>query len=379
MAPRPLVKEVPEDARRHNRALELQSLFLEGDLSRADIARLTGLTRVTVSEIVASLIDQGLIREAGQQESRRPGKPGTVLSFVAESRVIAALNLSDPNVLAGALVDLYGRVLAREALDIDGRSGDEAVAATIQLVQRLVAQADRPLLGVGIGTPGMITPEGTVLHAPNRAWANVPLRQLVEQAVGLPVLVSNDADASARAEHSYGSRAETLMVVHVALGVGAGIFIDGKLIGGHASATGEIGHVSIQPDGQLCSCGKRGCLETFTSVPVLRAALAQIDQAAPAGGAPDLAARAAVLSSAGSRLAHVIAPLVAAIDFDEIVLSGPAELLEGDLVDSVRENVRALTRSAFRNEVPVRTAALGEDPVLLGAAAMVLSDQLGVS
>jgi len=371
---RRLVKVLPEDARRHNKSLVLQALFPEAELSRADIARMTGLTRVTVSDLVGELAEEGLVRELGQKESKRPGKPGTLLSINPYARVLVALDLSDSETLNGALVDLSGRVLSRDAVTIGGAVGETAVTATIELAQKLVAVADRPVLGVGIGTPGMVDADGVVLHAPNRSWESVPLRERVAEALELPVLVSNDADAAARAEHSYGGRAETVLVVHVALGVGAGLFIDGKLVHGHRSAAGEIGHVSIQDDGVLCACGKRGCLETFTSVPALRAQLDELT-----GEPTDLSQRAAILSGAGEKLSRVVAPLVAAIDFDEIVLSGTLDLLGGDLVDSVRENVRMRTRSAFRNDVPVRTTDLGEDTVLLGAAAMVLSGQLGVS
>lgn len=368
---RGLVKVLPEDARRHNKALVLQSLFPNSELSRADIARLTGLTRVTISDLVSELLGEGLLQELGQRESGRPGKPGTLLSLESNSRAIVAVNLSDPDEITGALVDLHGVVRHRDSMDITGQIGQTAVESTIALTRRLVAVARKPILGIGIGTPGMVDDRGVVTHAPNRAWTDVPLRQLIEDAVGLPVLVSNDADASVRAEHSYGGRADTVLVVQQALGVGAGLILDGKLVRGHGSAAGEIGHVSIADDGELCACGKRGCLETFTSVPALHRALAS--------AGPDLAARATILDDAGEKLAGVIAPLVAAIDFDEIVLSGPVELIGGDLLDSVRESLRKRTRSAFRRDVPVRITALGEDIVLLGAAAMVLSDRLGVS
>ena len=131
-----------------------------------------------------------------------------------------------------------------------------------------------PVLGIGIGTPGLVDRDGTVRTAPNLGWTDVPLRRLVAEATGLPVRVTNDSDAATQAELSASPASEDMVLVHVGRGVGCGIVTGGRRVAGAHHAAGEIGHVTVGTDGgEDCPCGKRGCLETWLSIPRLRAAL----------------------------------------------------------------------------------------------------------
>ncbi|MGV8876380.1 MAG: ROK family protein [Rhodoglobus sp.] len=368
---RPSSKVLPEHARGHNRSLVLQTLYRSGVQSRADIARETGLTRVTISDLVASLIEEGLIIEMGQREDSRPGKPATLIDLNRSAFHIIGLDLSEYSTFRGAVLDLDGQILHRAELPLADRTGQSATALVIALAETLIASTTLPLLGLGVGSPGVVDLAGVVLSAPNLGWVNEPLQRTLADRFGIPVIVSNDANVAMLAEHSFGLAANDMMLVAISHGVGAGILLGGIPIFGSHFAAGEIGHVVVGDDrGRACACGKSGCLETWLAIPHLERELA---------AAPAAADRDHILREAGKRLGVALAPVVGALDLSEIVLSGPEHLLDGPLAQAAAETLRARTMAEFHCDLTVRMTALGEDIVMRGAAVMVLSRILGVS
>ncbi|TXK09217.1 ROK family transcriptional regulator [Microbacterium saccharophilum] len=367
---RPTRKVMPEEARRHNRALVLQTLYTTTGLSRADLARETGLTRVTVSDLIAELIVDGLVVEAGLSKRAGPGKPATALEFDANAFQIIGIDLSGHSLLRGALMTLDGRVVSRLDVPLRGRTGEDAMALVDEIVDELRLAATQPLLGVGIGSPGIVDLAGVVLTAPNLGWTDRPLEAEVARRSGLPVVVANDANVAALAEHSFGGASSDMMLLKIGRGVGAGLVVAGTAVYGGAFAAGEIGHVVVGDDGSECVCGKSGCLETRLAAPRLDAALA---------GASSPAEHDAILREAGRWVGIALAPIVGALNLSEVVLSGPVQLLDGPLVESLIDTLRARTMAQFHGSVKVRMTSLGDDIVLRGAAAMVLSRELGVS
>ena len=368
---RPSSKVLPEHARGHNRALVLQTLFIAGQQSRADVARSTGLTRVTVSELVTELMAEGLLVETGQRKGARPGKPAILLDIDRSSFQIIGIDLSDFAVFRGAVLDLGGTILRRAELPLAGSTGQSALDHAVTLAGRLLALVSAPLLGIGVGSPGVVRLDGLVVSAPNLEWAELPLRAVLAGRFGVPVVVANDANAAVLAEHSFGGATGDLMLVRIGRGVGAGLLLGGSPVYGSRFAAGEIGHVVVGTDGgELCSCGKHGCLETWIAAPRLEAKLAD---AAPG------AARDDILREAGARLGIALAPIVGALDLGEVVLSGPARLLGGVLVDSTLETIRSRTMAQLPGGLALRLTSLGDDIVLRGAAVMVILARLGVS
>ena len=367
---RPNGKIVPGDARGHNLSLVLQTLYRSGTQSRADIARVTGLTRVTVSALVTELMADGLVLELGQREDARPGKPATLIDLNRAGFQIVGLDLSEHAVFRGAVLDLDGTILARAEVALDHRVGEAALALVVDLTRRLVSASTAPLLGIGVGSPGVVDLGGVVLTAPNLGWVDVALQQTLADEFGVGVIVANDANAAVLAEHSFGDADSDAMLVKVGHGVGAGLLLGGTPLFGSRFAAGEIGHVVVGTDGgATCVCGKVGCLETWLSIPNLTAKLAS-------SGPAD---RDAVLVEAGQRLGIALAPVVGALNLSEIILSGPAELLDGVLAQATVETLRSRTMAEFHGFLTLRMTALGQDIVLRGAAVMVLSDSLGVS
>jgi predicted NBD/HSP70 family sugar kinase len=363
---RPQRKVLQEDARRHHRALILQQLFSRGPASRADLARATALTRVTVSDLVGEMIRDGLLEELGSPVESRVGKPPTLVGFVPDAAHVVCLDLSVEDTMTGAIINLAGTVLTRRAVDTGGDTGADALTLVHRLAADLVAEATRPVLGIGVGTPGVVDADGTVLDAPNLGWQDVHLARSLHEELGLPVFVANDANTAALAEHTFGHAGEGgLMLVRVGKGVGAGLILGGQLLHGHRAAAGEIGHVVIDPAGTTCACGRVGCLETVLGVPRLRARLEH--------DGPD------ALGQVGELLGTVLAPVVGALNLHELVLSGPTDLLDGPLREVATATIRRNTMAVSGDHLVVRTSMLGDDVVLVGAAALVLAGELGVS
>jgi predicted NBD/HSP70 family sugar kinase/biotin operon repressor len=347
----------------------LQTLYRAGQQSRADIARETGLTRVTVSDLVAELIAEGLVIETGQREDARPGKPATLLDLDRNAFQIVGIDLSEYEIFRGAVLDLDGQILHRAELPLADATGPDATALVIRLAESLIAKATLPILGLGVGSPGIVDLAGVVLSAPNLAWVGEDLQGTLSARFGLPVVVANDANAAALAEHSFGDADSDMMLVKVGHGVGAGLLLDGTPLFGSRFAAGEIGHVVVGTDGGLeCVCGKHGCLETWLATPRLERAIAASPEA-----------RTQILTEAGQRLGIALAPVVGALNLAEVVLSGPTELLDGQLAQATIETLRSRTMAEFHGDLTLRMTTLGEDIVMRGAAVMVLSAQLGVS
>lgn len=361
---------LPEHARSHNRALVLQALYRAEGLSRADLAREVGLTRVTISDLVADLIAEKLVIELGVRTDSRPGKPATMLDINRNGFVVVGIDLSYNSHFRGAVTNLDGSVLHREEVDVVGATGEQAVEATIQILERLIASAPAPILGVGVGSPGIVDATGTVLSAPNLGWKDVPLQQILSTRTHLPVQVANDANIAALAERTFGGGGADMMLVRTGRGVGSGLIVGGQQVYGAGFASGEIGHVVVGTDGgDTCVCGRQGCLETWLAIPRIEARLATTTTEAE---------RDAILRAAGERLGIATAPIVGALNLREVVLSGPSELIDGPLIAATVDTLRDRTMAEFVGDLSVRMTTLGRDIIVLGAVVMVLTGQLGV-
>ena len=368
---RPSSKVLPEHARGHNRSLVLQTLYRAGQQSRADVARRTDLTRVTVSDLVAELMAEGLLIETGQREDVRPGKPATLLDINRNAFQIIGIDLSEYAIFRGAVLDLDGQILSRSEVQLAGSTGADATMKVVALAATLIGQTTTPILGMGVGSPGIVDLGGVVLSAPNLGWSGEELQATLSARFSLPVVVGNDANVALLAEHSFGGADSDLMLVKIGHGVGAGLLLGGAPLFGSRFAAGEIGHVIVGTDGGAeCACGKFGFLETWLATPRLDAALA-------AAASP--AEKDTILREAGQRLGIALAPVVGALNLAEIVLSGPTHLLDGPLTEAAIETIRTRTMAKFHGNLALRITTLGEDIVLRGAAVMVLSGQLGVS
>jgi predicted NBD/HSP70 family sugar kinase len=358
----------PEDVRRANRSLLLGTLHRNGPASRADLAKATGLTRATVSAVVRDLLADGVVEELGLVTTGTVGKPATLVGIDADGRHIVCVDLSEPAHFVGAIVNLDGKVVARLVYDRKSRTGRSAVTLVRRICRDLVADAEQPLLGIGIASPGIVDADGTVVTAAHLAWTDVPLAAELAAEFALPVAVVNDANAAALAELTFGESAATnLICVRVDEGVGAGLVLDGRLFTGPSFAAGEIGHVVVHPGGAVCACGKRGCLETEVSEPLLNRLLEA-----------DTSDGSAILDRAGEHLGTALATVISTLDVTDVVLSGSDPVITGTFRAATVRSIAARTMPMISDRLVVRASTLGFDDILVGAAARILDQELGI-
>jgi predicted NBD/HSP70 family sugar kinase len=377
---RPTAKAVPGQARTHNRALVLGSLFHAGPLSRAELARITGLTRVTVSDLVAELAGQGLIRDLGTSTKARVGKPGALIDIDSDGHVIAVLDLSDTALALGAVITLRGDVLVREERPTGGATGEAMAALARDLAGALIGRTGGgKLLGVGVASPGVLTPDGGVVYAKDYQWTDFPLAARLQAALVAPVYAANDANLRALAEFTFaGASAQGLMEVSLTDGLGAGILLDGSLLLGPSNAAGEIGHIPAMAGGDPCTCGRRGCLETVLNRRVLSQAggtPGKPDQTGSGNETPDQA----LLERVGSSTAAVLAPIVSAFNLTDLVFADPRGLVTPAVLAAIEEGLRGRLLPQIIGDLTVRVSKLGADAALLGAGTLVLAERLGLT
>ncbi len=344
------------DVRRHHLSVVLEHLVRNGPRSRAAIAQQTGLTKATVSALVADLLDRGLVDELDTPNVGRVGRPATDIGAAGDR--VGALGLEiDVDEVAACVIDLTGAVRTVHRHVAANRA--EPAATIIERLRRVTqaALADAAALGIDciggtLALPGLVDPgSGTLFVAPNLHWFDADLRTVGAQLRlphGFPLALENEANLGALAElrHGAGRRFGSFVFVSAAGGVGAGIVIDGRLLRGAHGFAGELGHVIVDPFGAPCACGARGCLETL------------IDRA----GDDELA----------GHLAAALRAVVHLVDPDAIVLGGSLAARGDRFAELVGERLREITLGARWHPCVVRRSLLGADASLVGAATAAL-------
>jgi N-acetylglucosamine repressor len=373
-------KATHAQTRAHNAALVLRALYDLGPISRADIARLTGLTRTSVGELVSDLEKDGLTKDVGRGPSTG-GKQPTLVALNANARTVITLDLGERTFTA-ALANLRGELAARTSRDLEGRDGDQALEVVHELIDEVRASATTPILGIGVGTPGIVDQAGTIRWAVSLDWQDLPLAEILQERHGLPTVVANDSRAAAFATYLFKGdvRPANLAVIKVGRGIGAGLILKDQLFGGDNEAAGEIGHVVIDRDGDACHCGRYGCLETVASAPAIirHTGAASLDALAASATEGDADALGAV-RTAGRALGGAIAHLVAALDVRHITLVGTVTTLGDPWLDAVRDEATSRSLAATGQETVIENGGTGDDVTLLGACALLLTRELGLT
>src|SRR5215216_1562817 len=370
-------KATYQQTKQHNRDLVLRTIFAHESISRAEVARLTGLTRTTISEVVNGLLTEGLVEEIGRGESIG-GKSPILLSIVSDSRYLIGLNLAQDK-FVGAIVNLRGEIKEMVEVSVHDDDGEKALEAVYQIIGKLLRKKLRPIVGLGVGTPGLVNArEGIVVNAVNLDWRDLPLRELLQRKFKIPVWVLNDSQATAIGEFVYGGKTnheDNLIVVNVTHGIGAGILINGRLFHGDGGGAGEIGHVVVQENGELCRCGKRGCLETISSTRAVmqKLNLNSLEEAQAAFESGNVRARQ-VVSNAAHYLGVSLASLIGTLNIHKIVISGDMACFGDPWLNIVKSSMQnaALTRLAENTQLEL--GKLHYRACILGASAFLLLD-----
>ncbi len=375
--------------RRHNLSTLLERLHLRGSASRSELCAVTGLNRSTISDLVQRLIALGLVVEDGVSASTGPGRPSPIARVRPGGAVVVAVEIAVDS-LAVATIGLGGKVYAQVNTELP--RGESSPAETVRKVAELAGSliaslpGDCTLAGVGVAAAGVTRrSDGFVHFSPNLGWKDVPLGDMLGEALGEsagPVMVANEADLGALGEYRRGAGfgVDNLIFISTEVGIGAGLIVGGTPMLGAAGYAGEAGHMLVNPDGQRCQCGAVGCWETEVGeTALLRAArspqtsgLAAVDAVVERLAAGDDEALAAV-ARIGDRLGVGLGNLVNLVNPDLVVLGG----LFSRLHDYVREPMLAAMHDRSLEPasgmVSVVPSALGPSAQLHGAAELCLS------
>lgn len=392
-------KSTQESTKLHNSRLVLRTIYRHGEISRVDVARQTGLTRTTVSEMVSRFIQDGLVVETGVSPSRG-GKPAILLRVDDDARHLVGIDLAN-SAFRGAVVNLRGKIVQRLSLPVQERDGEAALGLVFTLIDQLLQLTDRPILGIGIGTPGLMDPVKRVVRiAVNLDWHELHLGDLLEERYRMPIYIANDSQVAALAEFTFSKQAKlnNLVVIKAGRGVGAGIVLNGELFYGDHYSAGEIGHLRMIPDGERCRCGNTGCLETLVSTRTLvrraREIAAQQPHsqlnrlvAAPEEINSDVVLQAfqagdpfvcQLIAEAGDYLGIAAARIAGALNVEHVVLAGRLARYGEGIISPMQERVRQDVLPALAARIQVMSSSLGEDVVILGAASLILRHELGL-
>jgi N-acetylglucosamine repressor len=372
-----------------NRQIVLNYVREREPISRAEIARETALQRSTISAIVEDLKSEGLVEEVGEGESTGGRRP-TLLKLRAAEPIALGVSIT-PTCTTIAVSDLAGRVIDQEEFLTDA---DKTINQVIEVVREFTTRYKGSIEAVGVSLPGLVDPStGTALYIPYFLWRDLPISEMISSAVGLPVVIDNDANAVALAELWFGrpevNDARDFILVLVAEGVGTGIIFDGQVYRGQRGAAGEFGHMVIGRGAPVpCSCGSDDCWEAFSSE---RAAIARylklscssanarvtfievVDRAL----AGEANATEALVETA-RQLGVGISNLIIGFSPEAVVVGGEIarawDLIESALTETIANSVRRGLPSAR-----ILPSTLGENPTLRGALSLVLASKFAAA
>lgn len=376
----PVRRDVMRD---QNRALIFGIILTQGPLSRSEIARRSDLSAATVSKAVQPLLDDGYLMECAEQQTGL-GRPSTPIQINARRHVVVGVKLTGEMVTA-VLVDLNANVLATQSATLRSKRVENVVGVIQTVARSLIDEHANgaPPFGIGIGLGGHVdSRNGVVRYAPFLGWHDVAFAGLVEDALGLPCLVENDVNALALAELWFdeGRGFSDFAVVTVGAGIGCGLVSAGRVMQGATGAAGEIGHLPVDPQGEDCVCGRRGCLETLASdQAILRhiatlggKAFRTIVAAAEGARVGDEAARIA-FERAGIALGIGLSTVINLFNPSRIILSGEGVVASDLFMKSLFASVEANCFSTAAADCEIISRPLGQDMWARGAASTVIA------
>ena len=390
-----------ENVRASNMSTVLRNILASpGEVTRAGLSQRTGMTRATISRLVDDLVSAGLVRELEPGDGGGRGRPANRLTPAEGSAVALGVEV-DVASLDVTLVDIAGRELGHRRIERD--FADSAPEETMALAAReahTLLEGTLPdgalFLGTGVGLPGLVSPTRLAL-APNLGWRDIPHDQLLAPLADLnPVVVANEADLAAYAvaytRPGVAGGPSTFVYVSGEVGVGAGVIVDHRPMSGARAWSGEIGHMCADPNGPLCRCGARGCLEAYLGVRalaehvgapagsgaigILRCAGLVDEAGAKTSGSLGVGVEQeraqAVLAEAGAALGRVLSGVINAMDIPHVVLGGAVAELSGALLDPAREEIETRTLQAPWSSPIVEVLPDSASLTVRGAAFRVL-------
>jgi glucokinase-like ROK family protein len=373
-----------------NRSHVLNAIKTYGPIGRAEIARRTRLSPATVTSISAKLISQNLVLEKSAGDSSG-GRPPILLVINPKGGYVIGIKLTETHAVC-ALTDLEAMIIDKSSMQLTGHDPVQVVDDLAEMVLSFLRDqkiTKKQLLGVGVGLAGIVDAEqGILRQSPIYGWNNVPLREMLQAKLRIPVYIENDVNTLTLTERwfGHGQGVDNFLTVTVGRGVGLGIVVNGQFYRGQTGGAGEFGHTVIDPDGPACACGKRGCLETYVGDPGLvrsaKEAVAAGRFSGPVHDLDDLIALARIgnpgalqiFERAGRILGLGIANLINLFNPKTIIISGEGTRQGEFLFPAMKESLQQNTMPGLFDPNTVMIAPWGDDAWARGAAGLVLRE-----
>jgi len=365
-----------------NQALVLDIVRSHGALSRTEIAVQSNLSMPTISGITAELIEAGLVYEQSTGASTGGRRP-VLVAFNPKAGYVAGIKLTETTAIA-VLTDLNASVIAHHSTPIRGHTPTEIVETVVTLLAALAPAANgAPVLGVGIGMAAVVDRRREIVRfATYFGWSDLPLAQMLEARLGVPVIVDNDVNALAVAEQWFGAgRGVTdFLVLSLGRGVGLGMVLQSRLYRGANGGAGEFGHTVVRADGPQCACGRHGCLEAFVSDPAIaRQASTALGREVSITETYSLAQQGdpcvqAVYQDAAQMLGVAVANLVNILNPAVIIIGGEGLRAAPLIMDTFQQALNQHCFGGLRGDVSIVTEPWGDDSWARGAASLLLDE-----
>jgi glucokinase-like ROK family protein len=380
-----------------------ECLRLNSPLSRAELAKRTGLNRSTISSIISELIERGFVRETEIQSESRIGRPGMLLEFNPEGGCAIGVDMG-VDYISIILVDYTAAVKWKKRTPLNENSPQaEIVAQAEKMITEALTIAKQlgiPPKGIGIGLPGLVdTTSGKLIIAPNLHWSDMPLRDMWSNKFDLPIFVENESNNGAMGEFFYGSAhgKNDFIYLGTGIGLGGGIVINGKLFKGSKGFAGEIGHILLNGTGELCGCGDYGCWETYVGPRYMVRKIKQILEDGGESIIRDLVANdlsklnmeivieaakrqdriaTDTLNEIGVHLGTGISNLINIFNPELVVMGGALCPASPWLIPIIQQSIQQHVLPPLIVNLNIVPSKLGQDSNVMGAVALVLDNIL---
>ncbi|WP_045520465.1 ROK family protein [Neobacillus niacini] len=362
--------------KKNNKALVLQLMMEKEPISRADIAQVSGLHKATVSSLVNELLEEELIFESGPGESSGGRRP-VILHFNKAAGYAIGIDIGVNYVLC-VLTDLKGNILIEKNQSVNRTPYPFIMKIVQNMIQSLMDEMPHSrygIVGIGVGVPGIVNKEGSILLAPNLGWTNIQLKKDLEELFHVPVIIENEANAGAVGEQQFGAGQDHQNIIYVSagIGIGVGIILNKELYQGKNGFSGEMGHMIINLNGKPCSCGSRGCWEAYASENALlemanQDSLESLIRLAEIRDEPALN----IFDEIGKYLGYGINNIINTFNPDQVIIGNRLALAKEWIEQPIRTTIEKHTLTYHQSEMQLDFSKLEKYSTALGVTAFVV-------
>jgi len=366
--------------KKNNKALVLQLIMENEPISRADIAQTSGLNKTTVSTLVTELLEEDLIFESGPGVSSGGRRP-VILHFNKDAGYAIGIDIG-VNYVLSVLTDLKGNILIEKSQTLSHTTYASIMDILQKMIQSLMDEMPKSrygIVGIGVGVPGIVNNEGSVLLAPNLGWSNIQLKEELEKLYNVPVIIENEANAGAVGEQNFGigQNHKNILYISAGIGIGVGIIVNRELYKGINGFSGEMGHMIIDMNGKRCNCGSRGCWEAYASEQALLemsdASIKSLEGLLELAKNGDKKAKH-LFEEIGHYLGLGINNIINTFNPEQVIIGNRLALAKEWIESPIRNTIEKHTLAFHQNDLQLNFSKLGKYSTSLGLSAFAVDN-----